>query len=114
MLKSQDETIGDLQKLNHELELMVKHMDAENKMLKSEFSEFRHTYAALDDRVEYLETITAKIGKPKKELHKYFSHIEASEARLTLGSTFMKDVVFFNMFFFLKGHAPAMTSSFWG
>ncbi len=37
-------------------------MDAENKMLKSEFSEFRQAYATLDDRVEYLEAITAKIG----------------------------------------------------
>jgi hypothetical protein len=69
LLKSQDEKMDKLEKLNQELEIKVGHMDADNKMLKSEFSEFRQAYAALEDRVEYLEAITAKIGMSKKELH---------------------------------------------
>jgi septal ring factor EnvC (AmiA/AmiB activator) len=64
-LQSQDEKINKLLKLSEELEKRVGQVDADNRLLKSELSEFRQANAALEDRVEYLEAITAKIGQQK-------------------------------------------------
>ncbi len=60
-LQAQDEKINKLLVLTQELEKKVGQVDADNRLLKSELLEFRQANAALEDRVEYLEAITAKM-----------------------------------------------------